>query len=64
MEQKRNYEAQARYNAKTRRRYALNLNTNTDPDILAHLETLDNVQGYIKQLIREDIARKKEEGRE
>lgn len=63
-EKKRNYDAQARYNAKTRRRVALNLNTNTDPDILEHLEKLDNVQGYLKQLIRADMARKSEQGRE
>lgn len=60
-EKKRNYDAQARYNAKTRRRVALNLNTNTDPDILEHLEKLDNVQGYLKRLIREDMAK---QGRE
>lgn len=63
MEKKRNYDAQARYNAKTRRRYVLNLNTNTDPDILEHLEKLDNVQGYLKQLIRDDMTRKSEQGR-
>lgn len=35
----------------------INLNKNTDPDILEHLEAMDNVQGYIKSLIRADIAK-------
>lgn len=34
-------------------------NLNTDADILAHLESLDNVQGYVKQLIRADIAKRR-----
>lgn len=50
---------QDRYAAKTIRRYVINLNRNTDPDILDHLESLDNVQGYIKALIRADIASQK-----
>ena len=57
MEAKQNkYAAQAKYNTKTRVRYVLNLNKNTDPDILEHLEKLDNVQGYLKKLIRKDIS--------
>jgi len=39
----------------------LNLNTNTDPDILKHLESCDNVQGYLKALIRADIAKCQQE---
>lgn len=31
------------------------LNRNTDADILAKLESVDNKQGYIKELIRDDI---------
>ena len=50
--------AQERYLAKAIRRYALNINRNTDADILEHLEKLDNVQGYIKALIRSDLERK------
>lgn len=52
---------QDRYAAKAIRRYALNLNRNTDADILEHLEKLDNVQGYIKALIRSDLERQAEE---
>lgn len=50
------YAAQARYNDRTRRRIPLNLNINTDQDILEHLSEVDNVQGYIKHLIRSDMA--------
>lgn len=31
----------------------------TEADILGHLQAQPNKQGYIKQLIREDIERKK-----
>lgn len=49
---------QDRYEAKTIRRYALKINRNTDADILDHLESMDNVQGYIKELIRDDLRRR------
>ena len=34
------------------------LNLRTDADILDHLDRIENVQGYIKKLIREDMSRK------
>ena len=40
------------------RRYGLKYNVNTDADIIAHLEKQTSMQGYIKRLIREDIARR------
>ena len=36
------------------------LNKNTEPDLIAHLESIDNVQGYIKTLIRKDMRNRKE----
>lgn len=33
----------------------MKLNRNTDADILAKLESVGNKQGYIKELIRDDI---------
>jgi hypothetical protein len=39
----------------------LKLNYHTDADILAHLADIKNVQGYVKQLIRDDIARQTQE---
>lgn len=37
--------------------FKMKLNLNTDADIIAKLDSLDNKQGYIKKLIREDIAK-------
>ena len=51
------YAPQARYIAKTRRRYALNLNKNTDGELLEHLEKIENVQGYLKDLIKMDMQK-------
>lgn len=39
------------------KRIYLKLNKDNDADILAHLEKQDNKQGYIKELIREDIKK-------
>lgn len=36
----------------------MRLNTATDSDILKRLEEVDSKQGYIRQLIREDMERK------
>lgn len=37
-------------------RVVMNLNHNTDAEILAKLASVPSKQGYIKQLIRADIA--------
>lgn len=50
---------QARYDKAHCRTYGLKLNLETDSDIIAKLATVDSMQGYIKQLIREDIKRTK-----
>ncbi len=49
---------QERYDKANCRGVYLKLNINTDADILARLEEVGNRQGYIKGLIRADIARK------
>lgn len=49
---------QERYAAKNIVRVVVQLNRNTDADILNHLEGVENKQGYVKSLIRADIARK------
>lgn len=46
-----------KFDRENTRRVVAKLNIHTDSDILAHLETIDNVQGYLKRLIREDIKR-------
>lgn len=50
---------QARYDAKHTRRYVLKLNTTTDADIIAKLESRRanrEIQTYIKRLIRADLT--------
>lgn len=49
--------ASAKYNASTTKAVPFRLNLNTDKDILEKLASIDNVQGYLKQLIRDDIAK-------
>jgi hypothetical protein len=39
------------------RQIRFRLNVRTDEDILARLDAQENIQGYIKSLIRADIAR-------
>lgn len=50
-----NYKKQNEWNAGHTTGIYLKLNNNTDADILAKLASVDNRQGYIKQLIRADI---------
>ena len=49
--------ATAKYDAENTIRVMLKLNKNTDADILKALEASGNKQGYIKQLIRQDISK-------
>lgn len=48
---------QADYDRRNTTQIILKLNRNTDTDILEHLARQANRQGYIKALIRADIAR-------
>ena len=45
-----------KYDAANTVQIHLKFNTKTDADILEHLQKTDNVQGYIKRLIREDMG--------
>lgn len=47
--------AKARYDAKTAKHISLKLNLNTDKDIIDLLAKQENIQGYLKRLIREDM---------
>ena len=47
---------QQRYDKAHAERLSLKLNKGTDADILERLETVPSKQGYIKDLIRADIA--------
>lgn len=43
------------------RTYRMKVNVHKDNDIMAYLDGIPNVQGYLKQLIRDDIARHAQE---
>lgn len=53
---KAHVKASIKYNAKNVKQIKLNLNRKTDADIINHLEHCDNIQGYIKDLIRQDMS--------
>ena len=50
-------ESQMKYDKEHRRVYGFRLHNDIDADIIRKLASVPNMQGYIKQLIREDIAR-------
>lgn len=47
--------AKEKYDARTAVQVHLKLNMITDKDILEKLESVENKQGYIKDLIRKDL---------
>ena len=49
--------AQAKYDKDNTLQFKLKLNKKTDADIINRLAAADNIQGYIKELIRADILR-------
>ena len=51
-------QANAKYDRLHTKSILLKLNKQTDSDVLAMLENIDNRQGYIKELIRNDLRRK------
>lgn len=56
MASKAQTEAVKRYQDKTTRLMSIRLNLNTDADIIRRLEEVASKQGYIKELIRRDMA--------
>ena len=48
--------ASVKYDAKNTKRISLKFNLKTDADILKKLQDVPNTQGYIKELIRKDLA--------
>ena len=52
-------QANRRYDDKNTRQYHLKLNLKTDAEIIEHLSKQSSMQGYLKDLIRADIERKK-----
>ena len=45
------------YDRKNTKLIGMKLNKNTDADILDHLAKQENIQGYLKKLIREDMKK-------
>lgn len=52
-----NYKYTKKYDENNTTRVQLKLNNKTDADIIAYLDSVDNKQGTIKRLIREEISR-------
>jgi hypothetical protein len=53
----KNYKYTKKYDENNTTRVQLKLNNKTDADILAYLDSVENKQGTIKQLIRNEINR-------
>jgi len=49
--------ASLKYDRENTRRLSIKLNVNTDADILKKLDEVPSKQGYIKELIRRDLAK-------
>ena len=58
-----NMEYLNQYEKENIRQIRLKINRKTEPELLEWIEKQGNIQGYIKQLIREDMDRKKEKDR-
>lgn len=52
--------ANAKYDTENTVQIKFKLNRKTDEDILSMLESVENKQGYFKELVRADIARRQE----
>ena len=52
-----NTEYLAQYEKENIRQIRLKVNRKTEPELLEWIEKQKNIQGYIKQLIREDMKR-------
>ena len=52
--------ASKKYNTENTMNFGITLNKRTDADIIEMLEQVGNKQGYIKSLIRADIAARQE----
>lgn len=49
--------AHDRWDKANTKQFKCKFNVRTDEDIITWLQSQDNIQGYFKRLIREDIAR-------
>ena len=56
-----NTEYLANYEKKNLRQIRLKINRKTEPELLEWIEKQDNIQGYIKRLILDDMERAEEQ---
>ena len=54
------YKSQNKYDANNTRRFGLKLNLKTDRELIQKLDSVENIQGYLKGLIAADIKTEKE----
>ena len=54
------YKSQNKYDANNTRRFGLKLNLKTDKELIQKLDSVENIQGYLKGLIAADIKTEKE----
>lgn len=52
----------AKYEKENLRQIRLKINRKTEPELLAWIEEQENIQGYIKGLIKKDMEEKKNGG--
>jgi len=55
-----NMEYLNQYEKENIRQIRLKINRKTEPELLEWIEEQENIQGYIKRLIREDMEKEKE----
>lgn len=55
------YKSQNKYDATNTRRFGLKLNLKTDKELIRKLDSVENIQGYLKGLIAADIKAEKNE---
>lgn len=58
-----NMEYLNKYEKDNLRQIRLKINRKTEPELLEWIEKQDNIQGYLKRLILEDMDREKEKDR-
>lgn len=56
-EKRTGFSANSKYNKEKTKLYSLRVVVDTEQDIIQKLEAVENKSGYIKRLIREDIAK-------
>ena len=59
-----NTEYLANYEKENLRQIRLKINRKTEPELLAWIEKQENIQGYIKELIRKDMEQAEDKNAE